>query len=52
MRGLGDAGGVPASCVDVERGQDPGLERAAAGDQSDVGAVGVDVDLADTAEFS
>ena len=33
VRGLGDSGGVPGPGVDVEGGQDPGLEWAAAGDE-------------------
>ena len=52
VRGSGDSGGVPGSGVDVEGGQDPGLEWAAAGDEPDVSAAGVDGDLSDTAEFS
>lgn len=50
--GSGDAGGVPASCVDVERCEDPGLEWAAAGDEPDVAAGGGDRDLADTAKLT
>ena len=50
--GLGESGGVPGPGVDAERGEDPGLEWAAAGDEPDVAAAGVDCDLSDTAEFS
>jgi hypothetical protein len=47
-----DGGAVPAGRVDGERGEDPGLEGGAAGDDADGAAFGVEGDVTDAVELA